>query len=351
MKKLIGIAMMVVLILAAYLTLWPVPVEPVVWQAPTPPGYVGEHAANSKLAGAQLISLNGEAGPEHIAPGPDGQLYTGVQSGHILRLQADGGGQQVIADTGGRPLGIAFDSKGNMIVADGVKGLLQIGGDGKITVLNDSYPFLNAVAIASNGKVYFTSSSQRFAPAQWGGTLQAATLDVIEQSATGRVLEYDPATKATRIVAEALSLPNGLAFSSDERQLLVSESGRYRVWKLDLASGERQVLLDNLPGYPDNLTRGLNGKLWLGLAGPRNDLDKMAGKPFLRRLMLRVPRALWPDPKPYGHVLAFGEDGKVLADLQDPSGKSPVTTGATETVHGLYIHNVDGKNLGWLKPQ
>ena len=74
----------------------------------------------------------------------------------------------------------------------------------------------------------------------------------------------------------------------------------------------------------------------------------MAERPFLRELVLRIPRAFWPMPKPYGHVIAFTEDGKVVANLQDPGGASPTTTGATETADRLYIQNVDGKSLGWL---
>ena len=49
--------------------------------------------------------------------------------------------------------------------------------------------------------------------------------------------------------------------------------------------------------------RGLDGRIWLGFAKPRNPtIDNMADKPFLRRLTLRLPRALWPVPKAYGHV-------------------------------------------------
>ena len=45
-------------------------------------------------------------------------------------------------------------------------------------------------------------------------------------------------------------------------------------------------------GYPDNLMRGLDGKIWLGFAKPRNPkIDNMADKPFLRKLTLRLPRA------------------------------------------------------------
>ncbi|MFC3378921.1 SMP-30/gluconolactonase/LRE family protein [Rugamonas sp. CCM 8940] len=353
---------LLILVPAAYLSLWPVPIEPLAWQAPAAPGYVGAHAPNSRLAGVRQIDLKGEVGPEHVVFGADGLLYTGVASGHILRMKPDGGAQEVFCDTGGKPLGMAFDAAGRLIVADAVKGLLSIGGNGKATVLVDAVAgeplrFLDGVVVAGNGKIYFTDASTRFGPAQWGGTLQAATLDVLEQSSTGRVLEYDPARQAARVVAKGLSFANGIALSGDQASLLVSESGRYRVWKIAVAaeqldvarpSAQARVLLDNLPGYPDNLQRGLDGRIWLGLAGQRNDLDKMAGRPFLRKLMLRVPRPLWPTPKPYGHVIAFDEDGRVLADLQDASGNSPLTTGATETAQRLYIHNADGKSLGWL---
>ena len=53
----------------------------------------------------------------------------------------------------------------------------------------------------------------------------------------------------------------------------------------------------------------------------------MADRPFLREVTLRLPRVLWPLPKRYGHILAFTEDGKIVEDLQDPSGNYPETTG------------------------
>jgi sugar lactone lactonase YvrE len=104
-----------------------------------------------------------------------------------------------------------------------------------------------------------------------------------------------------------------------------------------------------LPGYPDNLMRGRDGKIWLGFAKPRNPtIDKLADKPFMRKVTLRLPRALWPIPKAYGHVMAFTEDGQVVRDLQDPSGKYPESTGVTETADRLYIQSLHAKGLGWL---
>ena len=68
----------------------------------------------------------------------------------------------------------------------------------------------------------------------------------------------------------------------------------------------------------------------------------------MRKLALRLPRSLWPLPPAYGHVLAFTEDGRVVADLQDPNGAYPGTTGVLETADRLYIQSVHTSRIGWL---
>jgi sugar lactone lactonase YvrE len=349
--------------LIAYLSLWPVPVEPVGWKAPTQPAYAGAHATNAGLANLQIIPLGTEEGPEHVVLAGDGKLYAAVASGNILRMNPDGSAQEVFANTGGRVLGFDFDAAGYLISADAFRGLLSISPSRRITVLadrvgSDPIRYADAVVVAANGRIYFSDASTRFAPAVWGGTFEASVLDIVEQSSTGRILEYDPGSKAVRIVAHGLSFANGVALSTDEQSLFVNESGKYRVWKiavtannLDVSSGgpEAAILFHNLPGYPDNLMRGMDGKIWLGFAKPRNKLaDAMADQPFLRSIALRLPRALWPIPKSYGHVIAFTEDGKVLVDLQDPTGAYPETTGVTETDDRLYIQSLHAKGLGWL---
>ena len=374
MKKIAKLMLLLLAAVAAYLSFWPVPIVPVSWTAVPSPGYIGPHAANNKLANLKMISLGAEEGPEHIAIGKDGKLYTTVASGNILRMNADGSSQEVFANTGGRVLGFDFDAAGNLIAADAIKGLLSISPDKKTSVLANSVNvsangqtvadpirYADAVVVAQSGKMYFSDASTRFAPADWGGTFEASILDILEQSSTGRILEFDPVSKSTRLVAKGLSFANGVALSQDEQHLFVNETGKYRVWKISIQANELDIstmntpnplaikLLDNLPGYPDNLMRGLNGKIWLGFAKPRNPtIDGMANKPFMRQLTLRLPRALWPIPKAYGHVIAFTEDGKIIADMQDPSGLYPETTAVTETADRLYIQSLHAKGLGWL---
>ena len=363
MKKTLGALGIIILALVAYLCLWPVPIEPVSWNPAPGPGFSGPFAANQKLANLKMISLGSEEGPEHIAIGKDGKLYAAVASGNILRMNPDGSALEVFANSGGRVLGFDFDAAGNLVAADAMKGLLSIGPDKKVSVLadkvnGDAIRYADAVVVAKNGKMYFSDASTRFAPREWGGSFEASVLDILEQASTGRILEYDPATKATRVVAKGFAFANGVALSQDEQTLFVNETGKYRIWKIAVDAKDVDImqpgsplkpLFDNLPGYPDNLMRGLDGKIWVGLVKPRNPkVDDMAAKPFLRKVTLRLPRSLWPIPPFYGHVMAFTEDGKVVADLQDPSGAYPDATGVTETADRLYIQSLHAKGLGWL---
>ena len=252
---------------------------------------------------------------------------------------------------------------GQLVVADAFKGLLAIGAEGSIEVLADEVDgdpirYADAVVIAADGLMYFTDASRRLAATDWG-TFDAALLDIMEHSCTGRVLVYDPGRRSTSLVIGGLCFPNGVALSGDGRHLFIAETGEYRIWKVvaaargldarSLATGDpsARVIADNLPGFPDNLTRSAEGRLWTGLTKPRSAaIDGMAGKHWLRALTLRLPKTLWPVPPVYGHVIAFDEDGRVVADLQDPAGRIAETSGVTESGGRLYIHSLHAGAFG-----
>lgn len=366
MRKLLLLTGAVITLVAVYLLAWPVPIDPVAWQAPKPLDYAGAHARNDRLAGVELVSITPEVGPEHIEVGPDGHLYTGTLSGTVLRFDANGSTPEVVARTSGRPLGLAFDANGEMLIADAIRGLLAVDEAGEVRVLTDTVAgtpilFADAVIVAGDGRILLTDATQRMSPRVYG-TFDAALLDILEHSCTGRVLEFDPAAASTRVVAHGLCFPNGVALSADEQSLLIAETGTYRVLKIPRAAngldvgealrtqaGDVTVLLDNLPGFPDNLTRGADGRYWTGFTKPRSAaIDSMSGKPWLRALTLRLPRALWPVPPTYGHVIAFDEQGRIVYDLQDPAGRLPETSGATEHDGKLYVQSLHATTFGVL---
>jgi hypothetical protein len=326
----------VLLLLVIYLLVWPVPIRPVAWQAPSFAGYAGAHARNERLGNLRLVSVAPHVGPEHIAFGPDGKLYTGVLDGAVLRMNPDGTGIETFVETGGRPLGLDFDAGGRLIIADALRGLLAVQPDGSVAVLADSIAldpirYADAVKVASDGKILFTDASTRLSPREYG-TFDAALLDILEHSCSGRVAEFDPSTSATRIIAVGLCFPNGVELSADETSLLVAETGSYRILRI---SRDANVL-------------DVGAELARGGAQARVLLDNLPGKPFLREVILRLPKFLWPVPPVYPHVIAFDENGSILADLQDPAGRLPETSGATEHQGMLYVQSLHASALGIL---
>lgn len=369
--------------LVAYLTLWPTPADPVAWQPPKDAGYTGAHAANDKLSELQQWPLaSGQEGPEFIVASA-GVLYTGLNNGDVLKINTDGQQPEIIVNTGGRPLGLDVDGQGRLLVADAMRGLLRVSGRGaeaKVeTLLNkishpvpdDGIRFADAVKIGPGGVIWLTDASRRFGAKEWGSTFEASVLDTLEHSCTGRVIAQDPTTLVARVAIAGMCFPNGIEFSRDGKTMYLSETGTYRILAVDLAKlslvrtaegnngvptleqamqqGAVRVFVDNLPGFPDNLTRSAGGRLWVGLTKPRSPvIDAAALHPFVRQLTLRLPRFLWPVPKAYGHVIAYDENGKVVDDLQDPSGAYPETTSATEADGKLFIQSLHAHTIGWM---
>ncbi|MDZ7645043.1 MAG: SMP-30/gluconolactonase/LRE family protein [Woeseiaceae bacterium] len=346
-------ALLVVVI--AWLAFWPVPIEPRVWQAPADAGHVDPYAPNDRLRAAAALPIAPYSGPEDAALGPDGALYVSSADGTILRL-AGNGRPTVYADVGGRPLGLAFDNSGNLLVANALRGLQQVDTGGRVTVLVESADgqpvrYANNVAVAADGRVYFSDSSARFSPAAHGGAYAASLLDIMEHDTTGRVIVYDPVEATARTFADGLAYANGVAVSRDQRYLLVAETAHYRVWRYSLEdpAAARVPVIGNLPGFPDNLTAGLHDRIWVGLVAPRNALlDRLAPRPFLRKVVQRLPPALRPAAEPHSHVLAINPAGQVLMDLQDTAATLPALTGVLETRDALYLTSLFGERIGRL---
>ncbi len=118
MKKTLLTLFALFVLLLGYLLVWPVPVDTVAWTPPPAPALEGDYAPNTYLAAVERLDLPSGYGPEDVAVDSLGRIYGGLQDGRIIRMQHDGSNAETFADTGGRPLGLAFDSTGHLIVAD-----------------------------------------------------------------------------------------------------------------------------------------------------------------------------------------------------------------------------------------
>lgn len=357
-----GVLLLFALATVAHFLFAPVPIEPHAFTAPKSRGYDGPFAKNTRLDALDHIELPGGGvpgggGPEDGAIGPDGLLYLSLRDGTIARMAPSAQRAEAWVHTGGVPLGLDFGPDGTLWVADAYRGLLSIDTKGQVqvrcsTVAGVAVDYADDVAVRSDGRVYFTDASTKFGAKAHGGTYPASVLDTFEHGRHGRLLRYDVATGEASLVRGDLAFANGVALSADESVLFVNETGLYRVLTLQVAgpkAGQWGVLIDELPGFPDNIETGRDGTLWLGLVVPRNALlDGMSDKPWLRKVVFRLPALIRPKAASYGHLLALSEAGEVLQDLQSEQAYTHVT-GAVHTGSTLFVTSLTEPTLGRMQ--
>ena len=206
------------------------------------------------------------------------------------------------------------------------------------------------VDITADGKIYFSDASTKFGAIAYGGTFAASLLDTIEHGGHGRLLVYNPQDQSTKVLMDGLNFANGVAAAEDSSFVLVNETGSYRVhkyWLQGEKAGQSEVIIDNLPGFADNIVRGEDGRFWIGLVAPRHALlDAISGYSSIRKIIHRLPPFMRPKPEHYGHIFAIDKNGKVLLSLQDPEGSYHTNTGALEVGNWLYISSLHAENLG-----
>jgi sugar lactone lactonase YvrE len=347
--EIVLVALGVALIL--YLLLWPNGVKPVKWQPPQAPSLEDPpYRTNDSLKGLQRIADIGNIGPEGISVDDMGRIYAGYADGKLMRFAPDGSEGTLLADTGGRPLGTVVMASGHVLAADAFRGLLQIDPLGNIEVLateaaGRAFGFLNDLDIdQTDASVYFSDSSSK-----WG--IGHDIEDILEHGGHGRLLRYEFATRRTSVLLSGLQFANGVAVGPNADYVLVAESGEYRVqrfWLRGPNAGGSDVFIDNLPGFPDNISFNGRDRFWLAIAAPRHPLvDQLADKPWLRSVVSRIPAWIQPQPKRHSIVLALNLDGKVIVNAQHAgAGAYWKITSACESGEWLYCGSVDEPCIG-----
>ncbi|MGW4527961.1 SMP-30/gluconolactonase/LRE family protein [Amycolatopsis sp. NPDC004378] len=286
-----------------------------------------------------VIPVNGH-GPEDVVVDGEGRIYTGVDDGRILRLSPDGTRIDVIADTGGRPLGLELYGEDELLICDARAGLLVVplaGGTPAVlatSALGLDFVFCNNAAVASDGTVYFTDSSRRFGIDNWRD-------DLIEQTAGGRLLRRSP-DGSIDLLLDGLQFANGVALAPDESFVAVAETGAFsvsRVWP----DGRSDVLVDGLWGFPDNISTGTDGLIWITQASPRvAALDVVRRLPgFVRAGVRALPTSLQPSPGRDVGVLGVAPDGTVKHALRGEIDGFHMLVGVREWQGKLYFGSLE----------
>ncbi|MFI7400949.1 SMP-30/gluconolactonase/LRE family protein [Streptomyces sp. NPDC049541] len=299
----------------------------------------------SELVPLRYVAIGGR-GPEDVVADAHGRVLTGVEDGRILRIdgltEPSAARVEVLAETGGRPLGLELLPDDALLVCDAELGLLRVDlREGIVRILADSVVgerlrfCSNAVAL-SDGSVCFTVSSRRYPLDQWIG-------DIVEHTGTGRLLRLAPGSESPEVLLEGLQFANGLAPSADESFLVVAETGARRLtryWLTGEKTGRSEPFVENLPGMPDNLWRAApDGPVWVSLAGPRvPPLDLLhRTAPTVRAAAARI--AVRAPYRPTGTIgaLAVDDQGTIVHHLARRHSGYRMVTSVCEAAGQLVL--------------
>ena len=323
--------------------------NPVEWVPPKAPPFQGSLSFNDDLQNVEHVDLTGWYGPEDFAVDDNGNVFCGVHAkpdefdpGAILKISKEGEVTKYM-ETSSWVTGMHFNRENKLIALIHGIGLAKIEAPDQVEVLvseiNEDHKAIagTGLDIASDGKVYFASlSSEKTITPRFIQKL------ILEQRQTGGVYCYDPKTGQTEIISEGNYFGNGVALSKTEEFLLVSETSKYRIMKYWLKgekAGKKEVFLENLPGFPNNINLRENGSFWVGFTTKRNDkLDQIHPKKAMKKFVYALPGFLKPKAEPFGMIIEYSPEGEVVRTLFDPSGEKVSEAGAVfEHDNKLYI--------------
>jgi gluconolactonase len=258
--------------------------------------------------GAKIEKVFGEGEfTEGGAMDADGSILFSDIGNRILRFDPKTGKTTVFREPSGRANGMAFDSRGQLVVAEGA----NVGGNRRVTiterggtirVLADSYNGRrfnspNDVAVDREGRVYVSD------PRYVGDEPRELDFEgVFLISLEGFVIPLDI----------GLSKPNGLAISPDGKTLYVSDNGSRRRALIAARIGDRGKVTDPRVLHDFGSGRGIDGMTVTTdgrIVAAAGAGDKAGAYVFSREGKLLE---VIPTPEDPANVEFGGEDNKTL---------------------------------------
>lgn len=323
------------------------PIDPVRWQPPPI-----EAIPDVPPRPVTVVPVGGN-GPEDVVVDADGRLWTGLIDGRIVRLSPDGGEQTVVADTGGRPLGLHVARDGRVLICDSYRGLLALDpASGELTVLTDNVDgrplkFCSNVTETADGAIYFTESTSRF-------HFEHFLAPVLEARGSGGLYRLMPDGTVDTVVPN-LYFANGVTVTADGSALVFAETlGRRlsKYWLSGPKAGTVTPLAVHLPGMPDNISTGADGRIWVALVTPANPVAEglMPKAPWIRKVVWRLPARFQPKVEPEIWVVGFDPDsGAVVGGVRTKHADFGGVTGVVETDGKLWMATIEFPALAYVQ--
>lgn len=248
-------------------------------------------------------------------------LFSDIPNNRIMRYCEDDGHLSVFRQPSMNSNGNTIDREGRLITCEqGGRRVTRTELDGSLTVIADKYNGKklnspNDAAVASNGTIWFTDPGYGIKGDYEG------LREPFEQE-KHNVFRVDPRSGDIKVVIDDFVMPNGIAFSPDEKKLYVIDSGItegegnpawIRVFDVDIDAGKvsngRVFANDFAPGFTDGIRCDSDGNIWCSMG--------------------------WADPQEDG-VRCYSPEGQLLGKIHVPETAANMTFGGMRR-NRLYI--------------
>ncbi|MFH5210449.1 SMP-30/gluconolactonase/LRE family protein [Antrihabitans sp. NCIMB 15449] len=294
-----------------------------------------------------IVELPAPGGGEDVLITTAGQVVTGLANGDVVRLED--GRFRVLGNTGGRPLGIEELPDGTFLICDhdlGLVGFDPASGDTAVVVgdiAGEHLHFCSNAVVLADGTTYLSSSSP-------SASVDGYRDDAVAHVTRGGFYRLDPADNTVTVLRDDLAFANGVALAPDESFVLVAETLSYRIsryWLSGPRAGKWDYFVDGLPGFPDNISIGSDGLLWVSLPAPRQPvLDFLLPRnPLLRRALMLIPERLQPQPADVVWVQAYDLTGTLVHDYETKHRDFGFVTAVAERDGVVWLSALHNPNL------
>lgn len=304
----------------------------------------------------------------------------------------------------GRPLGFKYDAEGNLLLCDSLLGLVMLegasglgvqaaaaepqgsgdqgssAGPGAFREHAEGAPKLSHTVLANrvspsspldpgthiayandldispvDGTVFFSDSQAipvALGPNGFFDTFRSWMLGLFAGAASGRLLAYFPTNGTTHVLAKDFWYANGVAVSADGSFVVVAETNCFKVhryWLEGPKAGTTDTLIDNLPGFPDGVSRSSTGDFWIAIVAPRSPIVPYLRYKLVRAIGAWLPAALRPRPSAQGLLLKVSPSGQLLGSYWDPKGEQVAMISSVEEHDGqLWLGQLAGSGVGFM---
>ena len=153
-------------------------------------------------------------------------VWSDIPNNRMLRYDETDGSVSVFRQPSGNSNGNTVDGQGRLVTCEhSGRRVSRTEHDGSITTIADKYDGKklnspNDVVVKSDGSIWFTDPPY--------GILidyEGATFESEQKNGACRVYRVDPRNGKVEVVADDFDKPNGLAFSPDESELYIVDTG------------------------------------------------------------------------------------------------------------------------------